>query len=258
MSVFDAAEYGASGIADEYDDLYAEEWDTESAVDALADLAAGGSVLEFGIGTGRLAVPLAQRGITIHGVDGSDEMLAALQRKDGGEQIPVWTGDFADVDTGHRYGLVVLAVNTIFALPDQDAQVACFANAARHLRPGGAFVVEAWIPDIGAFRGRRLVRQRVMRTDVMSIESARLEPASQMMRTTQAVLRNGSVRLYHANHRYAWPAELDLMARLAGLQLEIRWADWKRRPFDDDATTHVSVYRRSAATDDDTEATALP
>jgi SAM-dependent methyltransferase len=243
MSTFDAAEYGATGIADEYDELYAHEWDTDSTVRTLADLAAGGPLLELGIGTGRLALPLMERGIVVHGVDGSPEMLAALQRKPGGDRIEVWTGDFAEVRTGHTYPLVVLAVNTIFALPDQDAQIACFANAARHLAPGGAFVVEAWIPDIGAFRNRRLVRQRVMQPAVMSIESAQLEPATQMMRTTQAVLRNGSVRLYHANHRYAWPAELDLMARLVGLHLEHRWADWTRAPFADDSTTHVSVYR---------------
>ncbi|HWR85444.1 MAG TPA: class I SAM-dependent methyltransferase, partial [Rhodoglobus sp.] len=228
-------------------ELYAGEWDTDSAVATLAELAAGGPLLELGIGTGRLALPLLERGIEVHGVDGSPEMLAALQAKPGGERIPAWIGDFAEVRTGHRYPLVVLAVNTIFALPDQDAQLACFANAANHLAPGGAFVVEAWIPDIGAFRDRRLVRQRVVRPTIMSIESARLEPATQMMRTTQAVLRNGSVRLYHANHRYAWPAELDLMARLAGLRLEQRWADWTKAPFRDDSMTHVSVYRAPAA-----------
>lgn len=249
MSTFDASEYGASGIADEYDDLYAEEWDTDSAVATIAELAAGGPLLELGIGTGRLALPLLERGLGVHGIDGSPEMLAALHAKPGGDRIDVWTGDFAEVRTGSQYPLVVLAVNTIFALPDQDAQIGCFANAARHLTPGGAFVVEAWIPDIGAFRDRRLVRQRVVRPTVMSIESAQLEPATQMMRTTQAVLRNGSVRLYHANHRYAWPAELDLMARLAGLQLEQRWADWTKAPFAEDSRTHVSVYRASGAAD---------
>jgi SAM-dependent methyltransferase len=249
MSTFDASEYGASGIAEEYDDLYAEEWDTDGAVRTIAELASGGPLLELGIGTGRLALPLMEQGIVVHGIDGSPEMLTALQGKPGGDRIEVWTGDFAEVRTGHRYALVVLAVNTIFALPDQEAQIGCFTNAARHLTPGGAFVVEAWIPDIGAFRHRRLVRQRVMRPSVMSIESAQLEPATQMMRTTQAVLRNGSVRLYHANHRYAFPAELDLMARLAGLELEQRWADWTKAPFGDDSRTHVSVYRAPRAPD---------
>jgi hypothetical protein len=155
-------------------------------------------------------------------------------------------GDFTGTSTGRRYSLVVLAVNTIFALPDQQAQVDCFRNAAAHLVPGGAFVVEAWIADVAAFHRRRLVRQRIMRSDVLSIEAARLEPATQMMRTTQAVLRDGSVRIYHANHRYAWPAELDLMARLADLQLAQRWSDWTGAPFDDDSTSHISIYRSHA------------
>jgi len=243
MTAFDAARYGASGIAAEYDDLYAHEWDTDGTVDCLRYLAGAGPVLELGIGTGRLALPLAAGGLEVHGIDGSPEMVAALQAKPGGADIPVTIGDFATASAGTGFSLVVLAVNTIFALPDQEAQVACFANAARHLAPGGRFVVEAWIPDLGAFRHNRRVRHRVLRDDLVSIESAELEPAEQRMRTTQAVFRNGSVRLYPANHRYAWPSELDLMARLAGLEREDRWADWHRRPFDDHSTTHVTVYR---------------
>lgn len=256
MNDFDAARYGSSGIAGEYDDLYAHEWDTEATVECLLQLAGPGPVLELGIGTGRLALPLAARGLEVHGIDGSPEMVAALRAKPGGADIPVTIGDFADAmaipSAGARtdgtggFRLVVLAVNTIFALPSQDAQVACFANAARHLAPGGRFAVEAWIPDLGAFRHNRRVRHRVLREDLVSIESAELEPAEQRMRTTQAVFRNGSVRLYPANHRYAWPAELDLMARLAGLDREARWADWRRRPFDDHSTTHVTVYQRPA------------
>jgi SAM-dependent methyltransferase len=182
-------------------------------------------------------------------VDASPEMVARLRDKPGGSEIPVTIGNFSDVDAGGGFALVVLAVNTIFALPDQGAQVACFANAARHLAPAGAFVVEAWIPDVGAFRNNRLVRQRVLRDDAMSIESAVLEPAQQRMRTVQAVLRNGSVRLYPANHRYAWPAELDLMAQLAGLHLESRWSTWQQNAFDDDSRHHISVYRAAGAAD---------
>jgi SAM-dependent methyltransferase len=243
VSEFDAARYGSSGIADEYDDLYADEWDTDGAVACLAALAQGGRVLEFGIGTGRLALPLLENGISVHGVDGSEEMVAKLRAKPRGRELPVTIGDFAVVDAGGGFALVVLAANTIFALPDQRAQVACFANAARHLAPGGAFVIEAWVPDVGAFRRNRLVRQRLLSEDVMSIESARLEPAEQRMRTTQAVFRNGSVRLYAANHRYAWPSELDLMAELAGLTRESRWADWLHRPFTDDSAHHITTYR---------------
>jgi SAM-dependent methyltransferase len=244
VSTFDPTVYGASGIAEEYDDLYQAEWETDAAVDVLAQLAgAGGKVLELGIGTGRLAIPLVGRGIDVHGVDASEEMLQKLRQKSGGERIPVVVGDFAKVDAGRDFALVVLAVNTIFALPDQQAQVSCFANAARHLARGGRFVVEAWVPDVGAFRHNRAVRPRVMGGDRISIEAAEIDPVEQMIRTTQAVFANGSVRLYPANHRYAWPAELDLMAQMAGFHRESRWADWKGAAFTAESRAHVSVYR---------------
>ena len=247
MTEFDPTACGASGIAEEYDELYEGEWDTGPAVDRIAELAGGGRVLELGIGTGRLALPLLERGLDVRGVDASAEMVARLRSKPGGDRIPVVIGDFAGADAGDGFRLVVLAVNTIFALPDQEAQVACFANAARHLAPGGAFVVEAWIPDIGAFRHNRLVRPRVMGSDRISIETVEIDPVDQMMRTTQAVLSDGSIRLYPANHRYAWPAELDLMARLAGLRREARWADWGGAPFTGESRAHVTVYRRGQA-----------
>ena len=243
MADFDPTAYGASGIADEYDDLYADHWETDGVVEVVADLAAGGRVLELGIGTGRLALPLLERGIEVHGVEGSTEMVAKLQEKPGGDRIPVVVGDFAEADAGRGFGLVLLAANTIFALPDQQAQVACFRNAARHLGPAGRFVVEAWVPDVGGFRNNRLVRPRIMGADRMSIEAVEHDPVEQMMRTTQAVFSNGSVRLYPANHRYAWPAELDLMAQLAGFRLESRWADWGRTPFTAASRDHVTVYR---------------
>ncbi len=243
MADFDPTAYGASGIADEYDDLYADHWETDGAVELVAELAAGGRVLELGIGTGRLALPLVGRGIEVHGVEGSPEMVAKLQAKPGGDRIPVVVGDFADADAGTGFDLVLLAVNTIFALPDQQAQVACFRNAARHLGPSGRFVVEAWVPDVGGFRNNRLVRPRLLHADRMSVESVELDPVDQMMHTVQAVFSNGSVRLYPANHRYAWPAELDLMAQLAGFHREGRWADWTRSPFTAESRAHVTVYR---------------
>lgn len=244
MDDFDAGAYGASGMADEYDALYAGHWETERAVECLSHLAGGGPVLELGIGTGRLALPLRARGLEVHGIDGSPEMVDRLREKPGGNTIPVVVGDFASAEAGCGFALVVLAVNTIFALPDQQAQVECFRNAARHLAPSGRFVVEAWVPDVGAFRHNRAVRPRILRSDTVSIETAELDPVEQIMRTTQAVFSQGSVRLFPANHRYAWPAELDLMAQLAGLEREARWADWSRSPFTGESRAHVSVYRR--------------
>ena len=243
MADFDPAAYGSSGIADEYDEMYSDEWQTDEAVECLVQLANGGPVLEFGIGTGRLAIPLLQKGIEVHGVDGSAEMVSKLRQKPGGDRIAVAIGDFAHADAGRDFALVLLAVNTIFALPDQQAQVECFRNAARHLRPSGRFVIEAWVPDIAAFQDNQRVRPRIMQSDRMSIEVAQLDQVEQTMRTTQAVFSDGSVRLYPANHRYAWPAELDLMAQLAGLHREHRWADWTRSPFTSDSRAHVTVYR---------------
>lgn len=244
MTDFDPTAYGASGIAGEYDELYAGYWETDAAVDQLSELADGGAVLEFGIGTGRLALPLLERGIKVHGIEGSAEMAGKLRQKPGGDRIPVIIGDFSQADAGRRFALVVLAVNTIFALPHQQAQVDCFRNAARHLAPAGRFVIEAWVPDLGAFRHNRLVRPRVMQSDRISIETAELDPVEQIMRTTQAVFTDGSVRLFPANHRYAWPAELDLMGQLAGLHREHRWADWTGSPFTADSEAHVTVYQR--------------
>lgn len=243
MADFDPTVYGASGIADEYDDLYAGYLETDEAVECLFRLAGGGAVLELGIGTGRLALPLVERGLEVHGVDGSAEMVSKLREKPGGDRVPVVVADFARADAGRRFALVVLAFNTIFALPTQQAQVRCFANAARHLVPAGRFVIEAWVPDVGAFRHNRLVRSRITRPDKISIETAELDPVEQTMRTTQAVFSDGSVRLYPANHRYAWPAELDLMAQMAGLHREERWADWKGSPFTAESRSHVTVYR---------------
>jgi len=219
---------------------------TDDAVAALAELAAGGPVLEFGIGTGRLALPLVRQGLTVHGVDGSPDMVNQLREKPGGSDIPVEVGDFADATTGSTYALVLLVFHTIFALPSQEAQVACFRNAAKHLRPAGRFVVEAWVPDLGRFRMGQAVAVLAVDEDNVVLEAAAVHPAEQTMTTTKVRLGAGGVQLFPANHRYAWPAELDLMAQLAGLTLEHRWADWRRTPFSDDSRTHVSVYRKAA------------
>lgn len=239
---FDASEYGRHA-ADVYDETYAH-LTPDAAVERLAELADGGPVCEFGIGTGRLALPLAARGLTVAGVEGSPEMAAGLRAKPGGDAVEVAVGDFAGTRVPGEFALVVLAFNTIFALPDQAAQVACFRNAAAHLRPGGRFVVEAWVPDPGAFRAGGALRPVRVTEDVVLLEAALLHPAEQRMTTTKVRLTNGGVHLLPANHRYAWPAELDLMAELAGLRREHRWEDWSGRPFTDHSREHVSVYRR--------------
>ncbi|GII94485.1 class I SAM-dependent DNA methyltransferase [Sinosporangium siamense] len=242
---FDASAYGQA-IADVYDDIYSAiipEGSTASAVDRLQELAEGGPVLEFGIGTGRLALPLVKRGLTVVGIDGSTDMVDELRAKPGGEEIPVTMGDFATTRVPGEFSLVVLAVNTIYALPSQDAQIGCFRNAAAHLRPGGRFVVEAWVPDIASSWAGTALRLLVVGERRVLVEAARLSRADQMMHTTKIDMTADGLRLLPANHRYAWPAELDLMARLAGMEHEHRWADWCRTPFTDDSRAHVSVYR---------------
>jgi SAM-dependent methyltransferase len=239
--VYDPTAYGTE-IADEYDELYEDMFETDTAVACLTELAAGGPVLELGIGTGRLALPLARTGLEVHGVEASEEMVALLRAKPGGADIPVVVGDFAEVSVPGTFSLVILAVNTIYALPDQDAQVRCFANAASHLAPGGRFVLDAWVPDVVQFRDGPSVRPRSISDKRVALVLAEHDPVRQRINTTQVHLRNTGVRLHAVNHRYAWPSELDLMARLAGLRLRHRWAWWDKAPFVAASTTHVSVY----------------
>jgi SAM-dependent methyltransferase len=241
-SEFDPAEYGRFVAAD-YDDLYAD-LDSSAAVENLAQLAAGGPILEFGIGTGRLALPLIERGVDVHGIDGSPEMINVLRRKRGGEGIPVTIGDFSKVTAGADFALVILAVNTVYGLPSQDAQVECFRNAARHLRVGGRFVVEAWVPDIGRFRNGTAVRPVQISSEHVEMEFARIHPANQTMVTTKLHVTKGQVRLVPANHRYAWPCEMDLMARLAGMRLAHRWENWEHEQFRDTSMNHISVWEK--------------
>ncbi|UBU18894.1 class I SAM-dependent DNA methyltransferase [Nonomuraea gerenzanensis] len=239
--VFDPSAYGRS-IADLYD-VTVEGLPTGATVEQLHLLAGDGPVLEFGIGTGRLALPLAARGLQVSGIDGSPDMVEVLRSKPGGAAVRVVVGDFATTRVDGVFSLVALTTNTIFALPSQDAQVSCFRNAAAHLRPGGRFVVEAWVPDPAAFHRGASLRLLSLSEDVVVAEAARISPAEQLMATTKVRLTGEGIRLLPANHRYAWPAELDLMARLAGMEREHRWADWHRTPFGDDSRSHVSVYR---------------
>lgn len=247
----DPTAYGAS-IAEEYDELYEGVLDTETTVARLADLAGGGPILEMGIGTGRLALPLAARGLAVVGIEASPAMVDLLRSKPGADRISVTVGDFAEVVVPGPFALVVLAFNTVFALPSDEAQVACFANAARHLAPGGRFVVDAWVlaPENfvdGASVGVRYVAPDRLSLDTAVLRASPIDDGGQNVRTVQVVLSEGKVRLFPAHHRYAGPAELDLMARAAGLRLEHRWAGWDRTPFTAGSRAHVSVYRKPAA-----------
>ena len=243
MEGYGPATYG-NRIADTYDELYVETLDTDQAVEALADLAAGGPVLELAIGTGRLALPLAESGLEVHGIDASERMVARLRAKPGGEAIPVTMGDFADVGVEGKYRLIFVAFNTLFGLLTQEAQLGCFANAAEHLADDGVFVIEAFVPDLARFdRGQRGHVNRVD-TERVIFDASLHDPVEQRVDSQHVVLTEGGTKLYPVSIRYAFPSELDLMARLAGLQLRDRWGGWKREPFTAESGRHVSVYAR--------------
>jgi SAM-dependent methyltransferase len=243
MEGYGPATYG-DRIADVYDAFYEETLDTDHAVETLAELAGPGPVLELAIGTGRLALPLAGRGLQVHGVDASERMVEKLRAKPGGEAVPVAMGDFADVPVEGSYRLIFIAFNTLFALLTQEDQVRCFANVARHLADEGAFVVEAFFPDLARFdRGQRM-QATLVDPDRVMLDASRHRAIEQRVDSQHVVITEGGTKLYPVNIRYAFPSELDLMARLAGLQLRERWGSWKREPFTDASARHVSVYAR--------------
>lgn len=229
-------------IAGVYDGLYGEALDTEGAV---AELAGPGPVLELAIGTGRLALPLAERGLEVHGIDASEAMVGRLREKPGGDRIPVTVGDFAGVGVEGRYRLIFVAFNTFFALTTQDDQVRCFANAAGHLADDGVFVLEVFFPDLARFdRGQRVGASKVELDEVV-LEASRHDPVAQRTHSQHVHITEAGVRLYPVVVRYAFPSELDLMARLAGLRLRERSGGWRKEPFTEQSGRHVSVYERS-------------
>jgi hypothetical protein len=243
----DAPAYGAETygdrIAEIYDDLYLFPPQTEAAVDLLAELAGVGPALELGIGTGRLALPLSARGVAVMGIDASDAMVSKLRAKPGGADIDVVIGDFAAVPGDTPCQLVYVAFNTFFALLSQEDQLRCFERVAARLVAGGRFVLEAFVPDLARFdRGQRTSNSHVL-TDGVVLEVSEHHPAGQRVDSAHVVLSESGTRIFPVQIRYCWPSELDLMARLAGLTLEDRWADWRRTPFTDDSAGHVSVWR---------------
>ena len=240
-------EYGPETYGDRIADVYDERvadigLDTEGAVETLAELAGSGPVLELAIGTGRLALPLAARGLALHGIDASERMVARMREKPGGDAIPVTMGDFADVGVDGTFSLVFVAFNTFFGLLTQEAQLRCFANAAEHLADDGVFVIEVFLPDLGRFdRGQRVQTTRLS-PDAVFLDVSRHDPVAQLIESDHLVLKETGTEIYPVNLRYAFPAELDLMARLAGLELKHRWGGWHKEAFGASSQRHVSVY----------------
>jgi SAM-dependent methyltransferase len=214
-----------------------------SVVDMLAGLAGDGGALEFGIGTGRIALPLAQRGVRVAGIDSSEPMLARLRTKPGAEAVDAVFGDFATTRVEGEFDLVYLVFNTISNLVTQEAQVACFANAAAHLRSGGRFVIENGVPALQSLP----VGQSVLpfRADPEGFSFDVYDVVTQRFSSQHFYIVDGRLEAFPVEFRYAWPPELDLMARMAGMRLEDRWAGWHREPFTAVSAAHVSVYVKS-------------
>jgi len=211
-------------------------------VDFLASLAGDGSALELGIGTGRVALPLAQRGLRVQGIDLSEAMVAKLRAKPGAERIGTTIGDFATTRVDGTFSLVYLVFNTIGNLTTQDEQVACFQNAADHLEPGGHFVIEVGVPDLQRLApGDRFYPFDVSREHIGLDE---YDVANQGLVSHHLQPVGGAWRMSSIPFRYVWPAELDLMARLAGMRLRERWQDWDRSPFTSESRKHISVWEQ--------------
>ncbi|MGZ8567606.1 MAG: class I SAM-dependent DNA methyltransferase [Actinomycetota bacterium] len=232
-------------VAERYDASSGEMFDAsvvDPTVDVLAVLAGTGRALELGIGTGRVALPLARRGVKVHGIDLSEAMVARLRAKSGGDDIGVTIGDFATTTLDGSFSLAYLVFNTIMNLTTQAAQVACFRNVAAHLEPGGYVVVEVMVPEL----------QRLPPGETFHVFSAsgshwgidEYDVASQRLTSHHIEVIDGRIEHLSMPFRYVWPSELDLMAELAGMTLRERWAGWKKEPFTSESPRHVSVWEK--------------
>jgi len=214
----------------------------EPTVDFLAGLAGDGAALELGIGTGRIALPLSQRGVRVHGIDLSEAMVARLLAKPGAERIGVTIGDFATTTVDGRFSLAYLVFNTIQNLTSQDEQVACFQNVAAHLEPGGCFVIETGVPNLRRLPPGETVRAFAVSPTYLGFDE--FDVAAQGLISHHYTLVDGGLELHSVPFRYVWPSELDLMARIAGMRLRERWSGWQREPFTSESTKHVSVWEK--------------
>ena len=241
MKDFDPASSFGEAVAATYDDE--PRGDEGDAVSFLADLVGDGRALELAIGTGRIALPLAARGVHVDGVDISPAMVARMRAKPGGEAISVTIGDFAEVPVAGSYRLVYVVFNTLFNLLTQDAQVRCFENVAAHLTDDGSFVIEAFVPRyLYRLRNDQYVDAESISVDEVRLDVGRHDPVHQLLDESHVTLSARGVTVTPIVTRYAWPAELDLMARIAGLRLHDRWGGWNREPFTAASGLHVSVY----------------
>ena len=225
----------------EHDPMFAPEA-INPVVDFLVELAGDGRALELGIGTGRIALPLAERGVPVHGIDLSEAMVARLRAKPGGDRIGVTIGDFATTKVDGSFTLAYLVYNTIQNLSTQDAQVACFQNVAGHLEPGGCFVIEVGLPDLQRLPFGETIRPFHLSETHLGFDE--YDVANQGLISNHYTKRDGKFEKSSGPFRYVWPSELDLMARLAGMTLRERWSGWKREPFTSTSEKLVAVWEK--------------
>ena len=249
MNDYTAATYGDK-IAEVYDRMYPMRANVAPAVDALSKLAGNGPALELGIGTGRIALPLAARGIEVHGIDASEKIVAQMRAKPGGNDIPVTICDFSEftISDGKqpkRFELVYVVFNTLFQATSQEAQVRCFQSVAAHLTDDGVFLVEAFVPDMKRFTRDQNISAGRVESDMVSIDISRHDPVNQFVQSQHLFVSESGIKLYPVQVRYSWPSELDLMAQLAGMRLRERWADWDGSPFTASNENHISIYEKS-------------
>lgn len=242
MKGYTSASYGDSFADDDFEETFALLPDADAMVELLAHHAGRGPVLELGVGTGRVARPLAARGIAVDGIDISDVMLAELRRSAGELPIRPIKSDLANFKPTRRYSLVFCIWNTFYSVRTSEQQACCIKRVADALLPGGVFVIEAFVPDLGYFTDGQEVRVREITADSVSLQVSLHDSSRQTIASQHIVIRKGGVRLHPHEIRYAWPSEIDAMAGTAGLRLKERWAGWSQQPFDQTAREHVSVY----------------
>ena len=231
----------AKSYEDKWPDLHTPEM-INPAVDFLLDLAGAGPALELGIGTGRIALPLSQRGVLVHGIELSHAMVDQLQGKAGSEAIGVTIGDFSTAEVEGTFKLVYLVRNTITNLTRQEQQVACFCNVAAHLEPGGCFVIEVYVPELRRLPPGEKVHAFTVTPTHLGFEE--YDVATQIAYSHHYWVVDGQLETFSAPFRYVWPSELDLMAHIAGMRLRERWSDWDRAPFTSESRSHISVWEK--------------
>ena len=239
MNEYGPETYGER-ISDIYDTFYPDV--DSSTIDFIFDLAHNGKVLELGIGTGRIALPLYKKGVNISGIDASPSMIKHLREKPDGKNIPVVFGDFSEVDISDRFDLIFIVFNTFYALTTQELQLKCIENVSTHLNDKGKFLIEAFVPDISRFDRSQTIRTTNISTDEIRIDASTHDLMNQTIFSQHIAFTEKGTKLYPVKIRYVWPSELDLMAKLSGMKLLQRWGGWKKTPFNSQSGKHISVY----------------